>query len=215
MQTNDGRLVVVSGASRSGKTKWVADQVRGQKRVIVWDIEAQWCELSGYRKITTRAELFAAVQSGGPAKLAYVAGGDIKAEFNFWAACVMLWGRYRGGCVAIAEELADVSSVAKAPQDWGVLLRRGLKRGITIYAISQRWAEADKTAIGNASTFAMFSMLPSDAVYLAKKTGLVPDLLSSLTPEYWPSGAAKKLPYLVFDRATKATKRAELRFQQR
>lgn len=183
MKTDDGRLVIVSGASRSGKTAWVRKQAARLPRVIVWDIEAQWCELPGFRKVTTRADLFAAVQSGKPARLAYVSSGaDIRDEFNFWAACVMLWGRYRGGCVAIAEELADVSTPAKAPQEWGILLRRGLKRGISIYAISQRWAEADKTAIGNASEFVVFRAAGDDVQYIARKARLPLEQVEALAP---------------------------------
>lgn len=183
MQTNDGRLTIVSGASRSGKTAWVRQQTKNARRVIVWDIEAQWCALPGYRKITTRSELFEAINTGKAAKLAYVASaGDLKDEFNFWAACVMLWGRYRGGCVAIAEELADVSTPSKAPQEWGILLRRGLKRGISIYAISQRWAEADKTAIGNASEFVVFRAAGDDVQYMARKTRIPVAELEALQP---------------------------------
>lgn len=183
MKTDDGRLVIVSGASRSGKTAWVRQQTKAARRVIVWDIEAQWCELPGFRKVTTQAELFEAAGKPGPARLAYVAGGaDLRAEFNFWAACVMLWGRYRGGCVAIAEELADVSTPAKAPQEWGILLRRGLKRGITIYAISQRWAEADKTAIGNASEFVIFRAAGDDVAYISRKARVAVDDVAGLVP---------------------------------
>lgn len=183
MQTDDGRLVIVSGASRSGKTAWVRKETKAARRVLVWDIEAQWCELPGFQKITSRADLFAAIQSAKPARLAFVSSGlDLKAEFNFWAACVMLWGRYRGGCVAIAEELADVSTPAKAPQEWGILLRRGLKRGITIYAISQRWAEADKTAIGNASEFVVFRASGDDVAYMARKARIPADELEALRP---------------------------------
>lgn len=183
MKTEDGRLVIVSGASRSGKTAWVRQQTKAARRVIVWDIEAQWCELPGFRKVTTQAELFEAAGKPGPARLAYVASGaDLRAEFNFWAACVMLWGRYRGGCVAVAEELADVSTPAKAPQEWGILLRRGLKRGITIYAISQRWAEADKTAIGNASEFVIFRAAGDDVAYISRKARVGVDDVAGLVP---------------------------------
>lgn len=208
VQTDDGRLIVVSGASRSGKTAYVRRAVKAARRVLVWDIEAQWCELPGYRKITTRAELFEAVKGAGPARLAYVAGGaDLKGEFNFWAACVMLWGRYRGGCVAVAEELADVSTPAKAPQEWGILLRRGLKRGIFIYAISQRWAEADKTAIGNASEFVVFRAAGDDVAYMARKARIPLEKLEALAPlEYVRADTLGGLQFdrLKFSRPAKA-----------
>lgn len=183
VQTNDGRLIVVSGASRSGKTAYVVRAVRAEKRVIAWDIEAQWCNLPGWQKVTTRAELFKAVQRGGPAKIAYVTrAGDIRAEFDFFCGCSKYWGEFFGGCLVVAEELADVSSPSKAPGNWGMLQRRGLKRGITIYAISQRWAEADKTAIGNASEFVCFRAVGDDVQYMARKTRIPVADLEALKP---------------------------------
>lgn len=185
MKTDDGRLYVIAGASRSGKTAWVLREVRHLPRVLVWDVEAQWCAVPGFRKISSRAELLRAMlQAGaGPAKLAYVPGGDVKAEFGFWAAVVRHWGTYYGPCVAVAEELADVSTPAKAPHEWGMLVRRGLKRGISIYAISQRWAEADKTAVGNASEFVLFRMSSGDDVaYMARKTRVPVAELEGLKP---------------------------------
>jgi hypothetical protein len=102
--------------------------------------------------------------------VAYVAGGKLQEEFNYWAECVMYAGRYVEPLSCIAEELADVTTPGKAPEKWGILVRRGLKRGISIYAISQRWAEADKTAVGNASEFILFRQSSGDDIrYLSRK----------------------------------------------
>lgn len=184
MKTQDGQLVVISGASRSGKTAWVKQTTASERRILAWDPEDQWAQLPGYRKVTSRAQLLEAVtMERGPIKLAYVAGGNLKEEFDFWAACVMYAGRYMAAVVAIAEELADVTTVAKAPNNWGILIRRGLKRGITIYAISQRWSEADKTAIGNASRFVLFRQSSGDDVaYLSRKTRVPVTELEGLKP---------------------------------
>lgn len=183
MQTTDGRLIVVAGASRSGKTALTVRETKSEPRVLVWDAEDQWAGLRGFQRITSRAALLAACQKPGPARLAYVPGGDLRATFDFWAGMGLYWGRYHGPCVIVAEELADVTSSAKAPGNWGVLLRRGLKRGITIYAISQRWAEADKTAIGNASEFVLFRMSSADDVaYMARKTRVPASELDGLQP---------------------------------
>lgn len=176
MKTADGRLIVIGGASRSGKTAYVKKETQREPRIFAWDIEDQWAQLPGWRRVTTRAELLKAAQTPGPCKIAYVTGGTLAAEFDFWAGCVQYSGRYVGPLVAIAEELSDVTTPSKAPGNWGILLRRGLKRGITIYAISQRWQEADKTAIGNASEFVLFRQNgPEAAAYLAKKTGVPPE----------------------------------------
>ncbi len=183
MKTNDGQLIVISGASRSGKTAWVKKSTQAAPRILAWDPEDQWSQLRGYIKCTTRAQLLAAAKQGGAIKAAYVAGGDLKAEFDFWAGCTMYAGRYIAPLVAIAEELADVTTPAKAPGNWGILIRRGLKRGITIYAISQRWSEADKTAVGNASRFVLFRQSSGDDVaYLSRKTRVPVQEIERLKP---------------------------------
>lgn len=205
MKTQDGRLHVIAGASRCGKSTLTAREVKAAKRAFAWDPEAQWCELPGWRKVSTRAKLLEASQKPGPQRVAYVAGGDLKAEFDFWCGCVMYAGRYVGPLAAIAEELADVTTPSKAPGNWGILLRRGLKRGIDIYAISQRWAEADKTAIGNASDYTCFSMGGDDIEYMARKTRIpVPDL-----------EALRQFDYIRIDRLTKEISRGKVTFPKR
>lgn len=185
MKTEDGRLFVIGGASRSGKTAWTARQVRGARRAMAWDPEAQWCDLPGWRKVTTRAELMKWAQSPGAYRVAFVHGEDIKADFDFWCDAVLFAGRFRGPLAAVAEELADVTTPSKAPGAWGILLRRGLKRGISIYAISQRWAEADKTAIGNASVYVCFAMRGDDVAYMARKTRIPEADLAALQKLEW------------------------------
>lgn len=206
LETNDGRLVVVSGASRSGKTAWTAKQVAKLARVIAWDPEDQWAQLPGFTRITSKAELVKAVQKGGKARLAFVSGGDLKTAFDLWAGCAYYWGRYHGGCVAVAEELADVTTPGKAPGNWGLLIRRGLKRGISIYPISQRWAEADKTAFGNASEFVCFRNSSTvDIDYIAKRTRINSALLNELKP----------FEYVTYDVATGAQSRQKLAFNKK
>lgn len=103
----------------------------------------------------------------------------------------------------IAEELADVTSPGKAPAAWGALVRRGLKRGVTLYAISQRWAEADKTALGNASEFVIFRQSSADDVrYLVKKTRLPGAEIDRLAP----------LEFVRYDALTQTHKRGKLTF---
>lgn len=183
MKTQDGRLYVIAGASRSGKTAWTRKQTARVRRVWAWDPEAQWCELPGWKKASTRAELLAYAQRPGPQKVAFVAGGELKEDFDFWAGAVMYAGRYVAPLDAIAEELADVTTPSKAPGKWGILLRRGLKRGISLWCISQRWSEADKTAVGNATDFVIFRQSSGDDVaYLARKTRVALDEINGLVP---------------------------------
>lgn len=204
MKTTDGRLFVVSGASRCGKTTQVVRMVKGARRIVAWDPEAQWCDLPGWRKVTTRAALLAAIQGKGPLRVAYVAGGELKPEFDFCCGCVMFAGRHVAPLDFVAEELADVSTPSKAPGNWGILLRRGLKRGINIYAISQRWAEADKTAMGNASAYVLFASRGEDIHYIARKTMLPVTELAALVA----------FEYITFDPVTKEKTKKKLTFRQ-
>lgn len=205
MLTNDGLLHVIAGSSRCGKTTWTAREIAKSKRVFAWDPEDQWAALPGFRKVTNRAELVRLAQVAGPLRVAYVAGGDLKKEFDHWAGCVMFAGRYVGPLDAIAEELADVTTASKAPGNWGILLRRGLKRGITIWAISQRWAEADKTAIGNASDYICFSMGGDDIDYMARKTRIPVEDLEALRAFEW----------VRIDRVSKEITRGKLPFKKK
>jgi hypothetical protein len=202
MRTDDGRLYVVSGASRSGKTAYCARLLRASKRAVAWDPEAQWCELPGWRKVESRRALLEAIQTPGHMRLAYVPAGDLKAEFDFICACVFHAGRFKGALDFVAEELADVSTPGKAPGNWGILTRRGLKRGISIYAISQRWAEADKTAFGNASEYVIFASRADDIRYIASKTGLPVDTVAALKP----------LEFIRVNPLTKESEKKKLRF---
>ncbi|MDR0673512.1 MAG: hypothetical protein LBF93_07615 [Zoogloeaceae bacterium] len=179
----DGRLICVSGASRSGKTVYVMRAVEKAPRLMVWDVESQWSELPGFERVTSRAALVAAAQRKGDLRVAYVEQDDLSKGFDLWAGCVLYAGRFVAPVTAVAEELADVTSMARAPRNWGMLLRRGMKRGIDIWAISQRWQEADKTAMGNASGIVVFrATTMKDAEYVAERTGMTKEDVWALAP---------------------------------
>ena len=203
LKTQDGKLIIVSGASRCGKTTQVSKEVAAERRICAWDPEDQWAQMSGWVKVTTRKQLLEALQTKGYLRVAYVAGGDIKKEFDYWAATVFYAGRYIAPLVCIAEELADVTNTAKAPPAWGQMIRRGLKRGITIYAISQRWAEADKTAIGNCSEFRIFTSRGEDVDYIARKARIPVQEIDSLKP----------FEFIRYDPVTKEKSTEKLRFR--
>lgn len=203
MKTADGLLYVVGGASRSGKTEWTKRAVAKARRVTAWDPEAQWCELPGWRKVSSKAELLRLLTARGPIKVAFVSGGDLAGDFNYWAGVVLYASRYIEPTDCIAEELADVTTTAKAPANWGILLRRGLKRGGNIYALSQRWQEADKTAVGNASRFVLFRQNgATTGRYLEKMTGVPADQIPTAP-----------LHFITFDPTTGTTTPGRLTFR--
>ncbi len=173
MKTEDGKLYVVGGVTRSGKTAWTVKAVKGRRRVFAWDPEEQWCELPGWKKITRPDELTAEALAPGAKKIAYVAGGDLAPAFAHFCQAVFYSTRKIEPTDVIAEELADVTNPGKAPPHWGQLVRRGLKRGGNIYALSQRWQEADKTALSNASEFIFFKQVGRIArSYVEERTGI-------------------------------------------
>lgn len=215
MKTQDGKLIVIGGASRSGKTAYTKEAVGAFNRVFAYDPEDQWARLPGWKRITTKAELLKASQTPGPGKYAYVAGGDLVAAFDYWAGCVMYAGRYVGPLACIAEELADVTTPSKAPGNWGILIRRGLKRGITIFAISQRWAEADKTAFGNASQYVIFRLSSGDDIrYFSRKTRIPEDEIAALLPTLNRAGDPVVCPYMRKNNQTGAVERGQLDFRK-
>lgn len=219
MQTKDGRLYVIGGASRSGKTAWVVQHIKNHRRIVAYDPDDQWSRLPGWRRVTRLADLRAALLTRGAFRVAFVPAGKIGEAFD--ALCVLAFALAQeetyGPFAFIAEELADVTTPAKAPEAWGKLTRRCLKRGVTIYAISQRWSEADKTAFGNASLYVIFRQSSGDDVrYFSKKTGIEVEAINGLTTDFWPGTEdVKRAPYLTKDTRTLAITAGELKFSRR
>jgi len=174
MGVKSGRLTAAIGSSRSGKTQYVASQLKGKNRVLIWDIKGEYPVKYRARN---PAQLMQIVKSlaGKPGVIAYTA--DKLSEFDFFCRVAQSWvkSHYVVGqnCVLIFEETADVTSPGKAPEAYGVILRRYLSYGVDIYAITQRPAESDKTAVGNASIIRICRLqLARDRKSVASDTGL-------------------------------------------
>lgn len=181
LKTEDGRNVIISGKSRCGKTSKVVELVAGFETVFVWDIDDQWSKLPGYKRFTSLPQLFEYIKAGRKGRLAYVSNHpDMKTDFDKFCKVVFYYGRKFGRCAVVPEELSDVTTLGKAPHNWGILIRRGLKRGISMFPISQRWSEADKTAIRNASEYYCFMQEGDDVAYMAKATGIPFESLAAL-----------------------------------
>lgn len=204
----DGKLIVACGRTRSGKTVWVKRQVaRGP--LLVWDVEGQY---EGCHVASTRRELVALAfggERGGQRKTRISFQPRSLGEFGFWADVAFAWVRLNAqqgiaGNV-VAEETSDVTTPAKAPDQWGILLRRGLKYGSNIYAITQRPSESDKTALGNCTDIHCCSLQrPRDREYMAAELDLPVSELESID---W-----QRLEYLHRDMKTGKTERGFLTF---
>lgn len=166
-----GRLVAVIGASRSGKSAYVTHHTVGEPR-LVWDVKGEYSAHTVARDPRT----LAAEIRGRPAQhLAYVPRA--LSEFPFFCQAAQAWIKqlYAAGNrgAVVIEETADVTTPAKAPEQYGILLRRFLAYGSDIYAVTQRPAESDKTSVGNASEVHVSRMaLARDRKAVADNTGL-------------------------------------------
>lgn len=167
----DGALFYVAGASRSGKSTWVSQQVAKARRLLVWDYpKGQWGRELGCRPVSDFLALAALVRrSAPPARIAFCRVSETLAEdFETW--CRLAWVYVRAhGAPLVVEELNTVTHPGKAPPAWGIICRMGLGYGSDIYAVSHRPAESDKTALANASVIHCGRMvIPDDEVLMAR-----------------------------------------------
>jgi len=196
--TKKAKIIVVCGSSGSGKSAWVKQQIKKEKRIVIWDTDDEYGTITNNR-VTTIPEMTALMRQAGSKKPMVIRLVSQNQYFNLWAAAVFSFGN----CVAVAEELADVTSPSKAPAGWGQLVRRGRKRGIEIYAVTQRPSESDKTAMGNASAIHC-GMLnrANDRKYMAAELDVTETDISQLG----------ELEYLHRDHKTKAITKGKLKF---
>jgi hypothetical protein len=175
-RVEDGRIVAISGMTGSGKTSFCVQEVRGFDRVVAWDPDDELWKRLGAVRVTSAAALVEQLRSagGGALRVALVARNmgrkHLLPLFSLWARAAFAWGVDYGPCAVVADELADVSNAGKAPDGWGQVIRRGRKHGIHTFAVSQRWAEADKTTLGNAAAVVCFRANGAlEADYLAQR----------------------------------------------
>lgn len=156
----DGKIIFVTGKTRSGKTTEIIKRTKSATRLIVWDPKPEFYKLPGFIRVNDTNGLINLLTSGKKhLRIAYVPKVITREQFDFWAGCAYKWGRSRGPCTVIAEETADITSPGKATHWWGQLIRKGLGYGIDIYATTQRPSESDSTALGNASVILCFSLV--------------------------------------------------------
>lgn len=176
-----GKLKVVVGASRSGKSAYMQEALKEYKSVLVWDVKGEYAEVDF--NATRRAALVHYAKQAVPIKISFTAGQ--LSAFDFFCKVAQSWAKLQCGlgnrCAIVIEETSDVTSPAKAPENYGILLRRYLGYGVDIYAITQRPAESDKTSIGNASQIHICRLtLPDDRKTMARATGVPMEVIESL-----------------------------------
>jgi len=160
----DGTLFFIAGASRSGKSKFARKHLNKESRILVWDVKDEYARpwdkvnkrpnrtkvLRGWIITRTKADLIKALSEKHKGKFKICHVSDEMGDFEFWSKCAYSFGKIVEMAI-VGEELADVTNPSKAPPGWGNVCRKLLGFGCNVYAITQRPAESDKTALGNAT----------------------------------------------------------------
>lgn len=171
--------VYICGNSGTGKSSAIKAELKNHKRVLIFDPDDEYGALRGFVRVTNTTQLIDILYANKIAnkKIAFVAEGS--KAFAFWCDAAFVWG----DCLAVAEEIADVTTTSKAPPAWGRLIRRGRKYGVQIVAVTQRPAEADKTILANAAYIQCFALGRNlDRVAICKEINVDVKTLSSLIP---------------------------------
>lgn len=181
----DGRLVYVVGFTGSGKTTWVRQEVRADRRLLVWDGKEEWGERDRCRVVTSPHELRELVLARKASRISYRVP-ITRANFEVFCKLAWVWCRFDIGAL-IVEELSDVTTPGKAPVAWGEIIRKSRAYGTEIYTLTQRPQEVDKTAQGNAAVFHV-GMMPDevDQNYVARRLLGVPvAMVAALKPLHY------------------------------
>lgn len=155
-RANKASIHAVIGASGSGKTTHVMQCLKRGKpaRLLVWDTKGEFAR-EGYANpvwsINEVASALLKAGAGGRFALAFQPSGDTeKMKRDFSRLCLLAF--HAKNCWLIAEELAEVTSPAAAPEGWRKATTQGRSEGLTIYGLSQAPAWIDKYFFGNCSS---------------------------------------------------------------
>jgi hypothetical protein len=138
----------------------------------------------------------------GPVRIVFVPSpNDEVAKRQFDTFCELAFAA--GKLTLVVDELAGVTAPTKAPPGWAKCVRRGRKRGIKVYAASQRPAEIDKTLFSLATT------IRSGRLNFPRDRKTLSDVLDVDGDEIF---ALKELEYYERDMRTGKTCRGKLTF---
>lgn len=158
-----------------GKTHALLRRLAGFDRVIVWDMKGEYSRDLGFERVPG-AGLYDRLRAG-PGRIS-VTSHDPRHFQNF---CTL--AHWWGACAVVAEELADVTRPGKAPLEWGIVLRRGRDRALSVFAVSQRPTECDTTIFGlRTYTAAFYLPRANDRAYMARELDTDRRRLDALKP---------------------------------
>lgn len=145
----------------------------------------EWGAKFNCRRVSTLADLRTAAKSTAPVRLAYFSPVGMTGQFDAFCRLAWVWLRLTGGALVV-EETASVTSAGKAPEAWGDICRQAMGFGCDVYASTQRPAESDKTALGNAMLLHCGMMgTVDDEKTMAKYLKVEQSEVSALKPFEW------------------------------
>lgn len=146
-----GQSWAILAASEMGKGVWLKGWLRKAKpaRLLIWDRNDEYSEHA--KAVGSLVELLQATRGNRYAVRLVtdkLQGRELRATFEGFCAVVL---RSPGACV-IVEELADVTTAAHAPPQWGQVNTRGRHHlGLHVIGLSQSPAWIDKRFLANAT----------------------------------------------------------------
>jgi len=184
----DGVAILVAGSRGSGKSGWTIQQTAGADRLLVWDTVGEWSSAGLVRPVATLDQLHALIVADlaqpGPFRVGYT-GSITEEHFEAFCRLAMVWMKAAPG-ILVVEELADVTAPGKAPAGWGELIRKGRHYGGSIYGLTQRPAESDKTLAGNADVIHTGRLsFPRDRKTLAEYLDVPVTKITALPSLHW------------------------------
>ena len=168
------------GTSGSGKSHAIKETIKKENRVLIFDPEGEY-QAEGFKPFE-RVGDFAKAVASNPDKMRYTLEANGQAAFDMY--CRIVWQSLQDRpCVCVVDELAGVTTSAKAPPAWHTLLTRGRKYGLKVRAGAQSPTEIDKTLLRQRSHLWIGHMTRrDDFVYMAKETGLDSSVFEALRP---------------------------------
>lgn len=187
---NKAEVYCVLGASGSGKTSWVMQELRRKKpkRLLIWDTKGEFASEGYALAVDTLSEVVQSVAAAGKVgafAISYRPRGDekkIKAQFDLF--CELAFQAKKLSFVA--EELADVTTASHACAGWRRVSSQGRTEGLTVYGLSQHPASIDKHFFGNASLVRSGRLnFDSHVKAVANVLGVPPDEIRAMRPLDW------------------------------
>ena len=190
-----GKVWVVSGSSRNGKSVCVQSEIMDFDFILVWDVDGEytkneWPE-GGLVTVNDLNSLYTLISEKGNKPLRIAFQPASLEVFDDFCEMAIAWGTDIqaagvGELAVVVEETADISSPGKATGNFRILIGRGMKRGITLFCVTQRPSESEKTSLGNAKYIVTYYMTrDNDKNYMAKEIGCKPEDIDELAPYYY------------------------------